>query len=734
MENKILDDAAKAPRIFMDASAADGEEYNREPGLQLTKQQIIDLRKYEVLGLSLPTNLNDVTVYLNYGEGEYGGPGLTAPDFLRTFKPVYDHAATWGDLRKEVRLTGTHLNNFASSIIVIGDSIVEIYEDLKVSKYLEEYDIDTPEKFLELKQQMPHIPGIDLPSGDVAELKLYLNDMLAKVNTAHGKATAVRDRLDVFGKTMAESIVPEVKRRLEAVSKNTYQSDIKDLQAQIDDRSKQIDELNKQYEQMVQEAIKNAAGLNIVGLVLAIYTGVKAEGIRKQRNALKEQQQAANLQMAAKSKTLASLNRIGIDLQELTTAAIDAELATQNLRLVWGALTLFVEASKEEADLLKEATSLRRFKNNIIQIVEPWRKILVSSDMLNRVFDEAEREFDRDRANYVMEAKMLMSFNHAKSEEFNVGELKLHNAAMQQANVTAQMLYERDRYAPGNVDRIDGLVRSAGNSMNRLRLDSQETIIQLESSQKKLEGLREELQYPPDAEEVREDMEIELRSLVRKFSAKTSGLKDIHSDLKASYNREIAASMVVDLKGQQAYAQERKVQIDEQYNALQAEMKQVSEAIDSIVKAGIEKIGENVALSLDKLKELGLTPPQVQVALLAVDLLKKLIEGIGETVSFLQMVAALNRLREKSADLQAQSQKCARDVEQATGRIELLVTLDKIDDKRWEFVDEFAKLVTYFESQGQQLAQNKSVTVDEHVDFVIGRIPEITKYLKPITL
>lgn len=338
MDSKVVEAAAKAPQIFVNASLGEGEEYNREPGVQLTKEQIISLRKYETLGLSLPIRLQDVVAYLNYGAGDVGGVGLTAKDFLRTFTMTYDHARRWSPLREQIMLTGTDLKIFAGSIIRIGNGIVEVYEDLKASKYLEEHNINTPEEYQKLKRQIPNLPDLGLPPGDVPEIKDYLNDMLAKVLECHRKAESVRKQLDSFGTDMREQVLPEIKLRLEFISKNTYQADIQVLQKDIDQRAAEIDELNKQYDKLVQEAIKAAATLNIGGLILGIYQGVKAENIRSERNKLKELQQTANQKMASKNQTLSSLNRVRDDLQNLSYVAIEAEVATQNLMLVWNSL------------------------------------------------------------------------------------------------------------------------------------------------------------------------------------------------------------------------------------------------------------------------------------------------------------------------------------------------------------------------------------------------------------
>ncbi|VEF08628.1 binary cytotoxin component [Pseudomonas fluorescens] len=732
MNGKIFDAAAKAPKLFVNASAGEGEEYTREPGLQLTKEQIIDLRKYEVLGLSLPVNLHDVGVYLDYGQGESGGAGLTAADFLVTFKKTFEHARRWSPLREKIMLTGTDLKIFAGSILLTGNAIVEIYEDLKVSKYLEEHDINTPEEYLKLKLQNPGLPDLGLPAGDVPELKLYLDDILKKVRDAHVRAENVREELDNFGKDMREDVLPQIKLRLKAVASNTYQKDVKELQDQIDERSKEIDVLNKQYDQMVQEAIKSAAGLNIGGLILAIYTGVKAEGIRKQRNALREEQQRDNQKMAAKSKTLSSLNRVRDDLQELTSVAIDAEVATQNLMLVWNALSLFIGESKKSADLLEDATSLRRFKNQIISIVEPWEQIKTSSDQLLNVFVQADKEYERGRINFSGKVSMFRSFNG--SADFDVAKLRASNNELQSNNTTAQMLFERYNYAPGAVQTINNLAVSANTATVDVRLQSQTIAFNLQRSQNKLEEYQEEVKNPDDAEEVREDMEIELKSLLGKLSTETRNFKSVHKNLQSPYSREDSAKLVTTLQDDQAFAEERKGKIDSQLQELEEEVKSVSEAIDLIVKAGIEKIGEEAALSLDSLKSLGLAPPQVQVAMLAMDTLKKLIAGIGEAVNFLQMVAAYNQLRGKVATLKAQSKKCLQDVELAMGRIELLETLDKVDGDRQMFVDEYAKLPAYFEGVLDQFAQIKSKAVEERVDFAIATLPAIGKYLKTLTV
>jgi hypothetical protein len=733
MSDKVIEAAAKAPMLFVSASLGEGEDYNRETGIQLTKEQIISLRKYETLGLSLPIQLSDVVAYLNYGSGDDGGVGRTAKDFLRTFTMTYQHARRWSPLREKVMLTGNDLKIFAGSIIRTGTAIVEVYDELKASKYLEAHDISTVEEYLKLQQQMPGLPDLDLSPGDVADIRSYLNDLLTKIRLCHQKAEHVRGELDRFGIDMRATVLPEIKLRLEFVSRNTYAADIKDLQGQMDQRSAEIDELNKQYEKLVQDAIKAAAGLNIGGLVMAIYQGVKAEKISHERNALKQLQQADNQRMASKNQTLSSLNKVRDDLQNLSYVAIEAEVATQNLMLVWNALSDYVGASIVEVDKIDEAASLRRFKNQIMNIIEPWEQIKSSADQLLAVFAEADKEYENNNMSLRSRSLMRVLSVNAVKPEFNMQNLRGHNASVQRLNTTAQMLFEQFDYIPGTVGAMNGVALAVNKATFELRDNAQKISISMVQSERKIKSYQAELDSPEDADEVREDLEAELKDLCAKVTAHTQGLKSIHKSIGAAYDRKASAEWIIKLENERASTEEHKTQSEGKITALTTEMKSISEAIDLITKAGIEKIGQEAQLSLENLKALGLAPPQVQIALLAIDTLKKLITGIGEAISYLNMLAAYRRLSEKVVEMRAQLQKHVNDIVRIVGRIELVTTLDGLDDERSKYASEFASLINYFDLLSNEFNQDTSVPVEDRANAAIVRIASAVAVLKTIS-
>jgi len=732
-DDKIVDAAAQAPKVFIEASLGSGNEYNREPGIQLTKEQIISLRRYEVLGLSLPYRYNDVVAYLNYGAGDDGGLGLTARDFLRTFTMTYDHAKRWAPLRREIMLTGTHLKLFAEKILENGAGIVEVYDDSEIAKHLREHGISTVEGYLQLKLKHPRLTDVTLPSGDIPEIKYYLNAMLSDVKDCQVKAENVRSELDRFGTDLREKVLPEVKLRLKPVSENSYRQDIQVLQDDIDQRAAELDELNKKYDQMVKEAIVAAATLNVGGLVLGIYQGVQAERIRNQRKQLKEVQDIAIQNMASKSQTLSSLNRVRGDLQNLSAVTIEAEVATQNLMLVWEALGLYIDSSVKEVDKINNAVSLRGFIRNVKKVLTPWRDIRTSSDALLAVFAEAQREYEM--GNLISRRMGRMMLRVANYPAFEVMALRSHNSSVQNSSVRAQMLFQRHAYLPGVVERMTGLALVIDSTTFGLRSRAQTTMYVLDRALGNLKQIQEDFDNAYDRNEqleISREMEDELQEVFVAVAQQTRELKALQVDLGARYDKSASAQWIATLEQDRAFAEAQKNKAEAKRVELDAQMKSVADAIELIGRAGVEKIGQQAQLTVDNLMAMGMAPPQVQIAMLAMDTLKKTLSGIAETISYLNMVAGYNRLEERARQLRLEAEAYTRDIALIQGKVELVQTLDALDSGRGNFLKEFLNIMAAFEQFAGVFEPQKSQPVEARVRSACDLIPGMINHLRPL--
>jgi hypothetical protein len=387
-ENLVTDAASDPASLFGSSVATNGSD-TRDTGLILTKEQLKHLKKYEIAGLALPTELDNVIAYLGYENG--AGLGLEPVDFQRTFKLVNGHARLWNPLRTDLLTVNTKLVVFAGSMQVYGASMREVFDDMAVLGLIEKYNIKTLEDLRKAELKLgKKFPGIE--AMDRLDLGFYLDEILKKVREQEAEALAIKQRLDSFGRQLAQQVGPAIKLKLASIDNNTMSSEIQALQVKIDNRALAIEEKNKEYKEMVKQAIGAVMG----NLVMMIYSSVQAEKIRKERNKLTEEQEKDIAQMAKKNRILASLGRIRMDFQNLDLIVIDADIATQNLISVWNSLSTFIAASAAEVDGIHDGLSMRRFRNQFNLVVKPWETIEVDAQKLQHVFAEADREFRED--------------------------------------------------------------------------------------------------------------------------------------------------------------------------------------------------------------------------------------------------------------------------------------------------------------------------------------------------
>lgn len=398
--DEIADIAKIAPKELIKASMAEGDDVSRKPGLLLTKDDIINIKIYEATALALPYTLEDVQVYLKFGNADDGGRGLEYKDFLNTFTQTREHALRWAPLNDEIKLTGTKLKIFSSHMIIYGDSITDLNTGIKnaasIREYLDSNKITTLTQLKQIKViSDDNFPGITLDKGTKKDLGAYLSLIFEEVNTNLEDTKSLNTNIINFSNDLTSRVLPKIKTQLKLVSDNTVQTDINTLKESIEERALRIEEKNKEYTALVEKSFNAAASLNIAGLGMAIYQGVEAENARGERNRLREEQQQEIEKLSQKNQTLASLYRVKNELEGLQHVTFDAEAATKNLRHVWNAILKFVQLSKESTDHINDTVSLGLFILHFKLVVEPWRDIQKHTDLFINIFKEADEEYKK---------------------------------------------------------------------------------------------------------------------------------------------------------------------------------------------------------------------------------------------------------------------------------------------------------------------------------------------------
>lgn len=733
---KITEFATEVPKILSDASNADADNVTREAGLLLTKKQIIDLRRYEAAGLALPYTLKDVTDYLRFGAGQDGGAGLRAADFLKTFADTRDHARRWSPLRERIMITGTELKLFGASMQRYGEDMEEVYLDLKSGPLLEKYNVKTVEQLKKLQLELgDKFPGIELDADTIPDMKFYLGKIFDRVASNLVSVRGIKTDLDKFGYDLREKVLPGIKLRVALIQTNSYPAEVKKLDEVIARRAEEILEKNTQYQALVDKALGSAAGLNLFGLGMAIYYGVEAEAVRAVRKELNAAQDKDIEVLRNMNQTLGSLKRVEQDLQNLTVIAIDADLATQNLIHVWNVMHRYVDESSTAMLGITDALKLRSFMSSFREVVGPWVQIHNDADLLIEVFKEADREYNQDQGRAV--PRMTTFSIKQNYPEPNLQVLKDSHHAMRDDAVAAEALFIRLNYLPGVFDRFQRLLGDVGAAARDLRESSLNSKMDLESKVRKLVALEKELtgavEGSEEFDEIEEDLIAALKKMLAITRSEASKVSIRLANISDGYDRRTTLGYIAGLEKDQLDAKESKQALSETQVKLQRELKVLSEAISAIEKAGIEKIGKDIALTIDKLKELGMAPPQAQIVMFAIDELKKAMADINAGITFINMIHESNKLQDQVNELGRKIALKDRDIDQSVGKIEFIHLIHALDDQRQRYVGEYKLAVAAFKQFLTLMEGNTTGDVATRSARAIKEASQFIGFLTPVS-
>ena len=366
IESEALSQAHNFPSKLIAASAGDQEDVLRASGLILTKEQLINVKRYESRGLSLPVERKDVISYLGYERG--AGPNLEATDFQNSFALIRNHAARWNPIRTELMNVSSELWVFADRMLVYERGVKEIMDRLS---------------------RRPQ-GGVD--PADKADLLYYINQILELVRQRQNATAALKAKLDDFALELSKKVIPAIELKLISIRNKIPPGKTDSLIADINNRSTRLNAIQREYTTLVTDSSTSGAE----SLDLHIYADARVDRLRQQIRQLRGEQQLGILQLMRKSRIHGALHRIRDDLQDVKLVALDADIATKNLVTVWNSLHTYLSESALEGSRLHDSLTLRRLMNGFRLVANPWGRIKLNTNLLLRVFKEADREFRGD--------------------------------------------------------------------------------------------------------------------------------------------------------------------------------------------------------------------------------------------------------------------------------------------------------------------------------------------------
>ena len=679
------------------------EVATRESGLLLTKTEIVNLRKYEALGLQLPYTLQAVIDYLRFGAGEDGGKGLKAEDFLQTFSTTREHAKKWSDIRSSVMLTNEHLRVFGTRMQNYGNQMVKLEDELTASGVLKKHNIKTLEDLGKLKLDLgDEFPDLSLGEETIVDFKYVLNEIKKDIKGNLDNVERIKVDLDSFGNELRLKVHPEIKHRLALISTNRYPQDVEELDAETSRLSVQIAEKSTQYKALVEKSLGSAAALNIFGLGMSIYYGVEAEAIRKERNALEETLNAALTVLGNKNQTLARLKLVELKLQNLDLAAVHADVATKNLRHTWNVLHLYISNSNDAAEEITDAMRFRMFNLHFANVVNPWKDIVNDARSLNEIFKEADEEYIGGMT--ARKASVMKIFTTNTYPAADVLLMKNGLSKMNAELTKANAIFTRQQYLPVLKDTYDQLVRSVDSCAETLTDAALKSSNELKTNRKMLMAieavLKSEAEGENDIEVIEEFLQernLQLKKAIVKTVEMTKDIRKKLHEVSSGLDKTTTMGYIAGLEKDKEIYLKMIEQLQVALSQSQSEKKTISDAIAAIEKAGIEKIGKDVALTIDKLLELGMKPTELELVKFAIETVKKAIEDIGAGLRFFDMIKGSDAVQAKIDGLlnNIQSEKDKQTA--AEEKVKFIQAAHLIEDQRSVYVAEYQKAAESFE-------------------------------------
>lgn len=380
------------PVEYMKLAMNDKENEGRDSALILTKEDILNIKRYEKHSLNLPITLKRVEEYLGFTSSDI--PGLEPSDILILHKDINGHAHTWANIEGHIKLTGLTIDLFAAQFTTLGKTILDTVDKMDIVDQLTTTVGELSLEDIELLEQMP------LNEKDrriVTALSSILRNKAAEIALLQQGATELTGKLGTFSQTLAEQLVPAVNHKVILTSRSDLDQQVKDLETDIAQLTVEIDQKNKEYKQAMKNIAWGGFGGPIGVAITGGIFGSKAEKARKEKNRLVAQKEAKVRELNKKRPLAAAIRNLEILFEDMRIRMDDAQESSANLRDLWAILSAYVANSADILEQITDNKTLFEFFFEFQDVVRPWGNVKDITRDLLELFDNALEQFKREQ-------------------------------------------------------------------------------------------------------------------------------------------------------------------------------------------------------------------------------------------------------------------------------------------------------------------------------------------------
>ncbi len=383
-----LERVIKLPLQYFDVTLNDQDNGGRQPGLILTKEDILTLKRYERNSLYLPTTLSQVENRLGFKVS--GINGVEPIDLLTTYQRIYNHAKTWSGIENQIKLTGAAVDAFADSFTKTGETLLSIIDKMDI---IDQIDTAISDLTIEGIANINAAPLSDKDKIITQNLSDFLKETAANIDLHQTASGELTEKLTAFSDTISHQLIPDVNEKVELSSRSNLEAKIAELEKEISQLTIDIDQKQKEYSQ----AKKNIAWGGFGGAVgLAITGGIfgkQAEKARKEKNKLVTQKNAKVAELDVKRPLAAAIRSLQTQFEDMHIRLQDALDSSTHMRDLWAMLGLYVKNSAEALANIEDNKSLLYFTLQFKSVITPWKTIKGLSSQMLELFDSALEQF-----------------------------------------------------------------------------------------------------------------------------------------------------------------------------------------------------------------------------------------------------------------------------------------------------------------------------------------------------
>lgn len=388
----------KLPTLNMGLKTLQGEnrELNNEVSkasienskglLGLTKENIIDIKRYVNKALTLGTTEKEVEKMLGYDKDAVISkehPEFSPDSFVKFYTPFNTHAKQWSGLERDIITQGNSLKVYGDSFVRYSNFILSELDKIATSQIVEETMVIT-EEGNKTKENLGKI--LDRWQG---ETKNYYNSTLDLLN-----------RLQKFQDELENTLQPSATKMSQLLNRLDLTKETKELKQEMDELEQEIKMKQREYDKNCGLAFTGAAGLVLlpIGIITWAVTGgiygAKAEKVRKEKNKLIEELKNLEVKYNGLNSVSSNIKYATDGVEELKMAITNAITGLQTLNTVWDLMTKYIGEAKRELLGIQKKDMLLFFRLGLEAARDSWKEIPEITTELLKIFNDAAREVD----------------------------------------------------------------------------------------------------------------------------------------------------------------------------------------------------------------------------------------------------------------------------------------------------------------------------------------------------